>query len=98
MNPRIINPDTLPILTEVVDDEPIQLPTLTEALDGHLAALPAALLTEQQCQQLAEQLFPQLEITLRAAIGSRSEAKWNKAMQQVQAALPELIQQAAQRP
>ena len=55
---------------------------------------PAALLSDEQCRQLAEQLFPQLEATLRNTIGSRSEAKWGKAMQQVQAALPELIHEA----
>lgn len=96
MNDRSLNPDLLPILTELADGTVLELPTLTEAV---VAAPPAPppppLLDEKQCLQLAEQLFPQLETTLRSAIGSRSEAKWGKAMQQVQAALPDLIRDAA---
>jgi len=37
---------------------------------------------------LAERLFPQLEATLRETIGSRSEARWEKSMQQVRIILP----------
>ncbi len=95
MKSRVINPDLLPILTETVDGTPINLPTLTETVSAHLAAAkPAFPLSNEQCQLLAERLFPQLEATLRNAIGSRSEAKWEKAMQQVQAALPDLISDA----
>ena len=87
-----INPDLLPILTELADGTVLELPTLTEAVGAEPAAQPpTALLTDEQCQQLAEQLFPQLEATLRTAIGSRSETRWGKAMEQVRTALPELI-------
>ncbi len=95
MRSRTINSDLLPILTDTVDGTKIDLPMLTEAVGAHLSATKRAFpLTNEQCQQLAEQLFPQLETTLRSAIGSRSEAKWEKAMQQVQAALPDLINDA----
>lgn len=94
-----INHDLLPILTETVDGTPIDLPMLTEAVDAHISKTKRALeLTDEQCQQLAELLFPQLEPTLRSAIGSRSEAKWEKAMQQVRAALPDLIRDTVQKP
>ena len=92
-----INPDLLPILTETADGTVLDLPMLTEAIDGHIAAAkPAPILSDEQCQQLAAQLFPELEATLREAIGSRSETRWEKSMQQVRAALPELIRNAAQ--
>ncbi|HLP98735.1 MAG TPA: hypothetical protein VK149_09845 [Sideroxyarcus sp.] len=92
-----INPDLLPILTETADGSPLDLPLLTEAVEGHIvAAAPALPLTEEQCRQLAEQLFPRLEAALREAIGSRSEAKWEKSMQQVRDKLPALIRNAAQ--
>lgn len=99
MKSRVINPDLLPILTDTVDGTPIDLPTLTEAVGAHLAApKPAFPLSAEQCQQLAERLSPQLEATLRDAIGSRSEARWEKSMQQVHSALPELIRNAVQGP
>ena len=99
MKSRIINPDLLPILTETVDGTPIDLPTLTEAVSAHLPAKkPAFQLSTEQCQQLAERLFPQLEAALRDAIGSRSEARWEKAMQQVRDALPDLISNTVQQP
>ena len=90
MNSRIINPDLLPILTETADGIVLDLPTLTESVDGHQIR-DAFQLTEGQCRQLAERLFPALEAALHDAIGSRSEARWEKAMQQVRAALPDLI-------
>ncbi len=94
-----INPDLLPILTETVDGTVLNLPILTEAVEELVAVVPPApLLTEEQCQQLAEQLFPALEAALREAIGSRSETRWEKSMQQVRDALPELIRAAAQEP
>ncbi len=95
MKSRIINHDLLPILTETADGRVLELPMLTEAIGEHLAdKKPAPLLTEDQCQQLAEQLFPQLEAALRDAIGSRSEARWEKSMQQVHGILPDLIREA----
>ena len=98
MKSRTINPDLLPILTETADGTVLDLPTLTEAIGGHLAATKTAFpLSEAQCQQLAEQLFPRLEATLRDAIGSRSEARWEKSMQQVRNALPDLIRSAIQK-
>jgi hypothetical protein len=97
MKPRI-DPDLLPILTETADGTVLDLPTLTETLDSELeAAAPSLPLTDEQCRQLAEQLFPRLEATLRDAIGSRSEARWAAAMQQVQARLPDLIRDATAR-
>ncbi len=99
MKPRLINPDLLPILTETVDGTPIELPMLIDAVGAHpTTTAPAFPLSEDQCRQLAEQIFPRLEITLREAIGSRSEAKWEKAMQQVSSALPDLIRDVAQAP
>lgn len=93
-----INPDLLPILTETADGTVLDLPMLTEAIDSHIAATqPAAILSDEQCQQLAAQLFPRLEATLREAIGSRSEARWEKSMQQVRAALPDLVRDAVQK-
>jgi hypothetical protein len=95
MKSRVINPDTIPILTDTVDGTPIDLPMLTEAVGKHPDTTAAMSLSDKQCQQLAEQLFPRLEATLRDAIGSRSEARWEKSMQQVRSALPELIRKAA---
>ncbi len=97
MNMHDINPDLLPILTELADGSVLELPMLTETVVAAPTEMaPAFLLDEQQCRQLAEELFPELESTLRNAIGSRSEAKWEKAMQQVHEALPELIRNAVQ--
>jgi len=99
MNERIINPDLLPILTEMADGTVLDLPTLTETVGIELAdKQPAFPLSDEQCRQLAEQLFPQLEATLRDAIGSRSEARWEKSMQQVRDALPDLIRDTVQKP
>lgn len=98
MKSRVINPDTIPILTDTVDGTPIDLPMLTEAVGKHLASTAALTLSDKQCLQLAEQLFPRLEATLRDAIGSRSEARWEKSMQQVRSTLPELIRKAVQKP
>ncbi|BCK88347.1 hypothetical protein MIZ01_2150 [Sideroxyarcus emersonii] len=98
MKSRNINPDLLPILTETADGTVLDVPMLTEAIDGHLAAAAAELpLSDEQCQHLAELLFPRLEATLRDAIGSRSEARWEKSMQQVRNALPDLIRDAVQK-
>lgn len=94
-----IDPNLLPILTETADGKVLDLPVLTEAVEGRRPAAAGALpLSEAQCRQLAEQLFPKLETTLREVIGSRSEARWEKCMQQVHAALPDLILGAAQKP
>jgi hypothetical protein len=94
-----IDPDLLPILTETADGTMLDLPTLTEMLEDRLeTAAPALPLTDEQCRRLAEQLFPQLEATLRSAIGFRSETRWAAAMQQVQAMLPELIRNATAHP
>jgi hypothetical protein len=94
-----IDPELLPILTETADGTVLDLPVLTEAVAGRRAAAASALpLSEAQCRQLAEQLFPKLEATLREVIGSRSEARWEKSMQQVRDALPDLIRTAAQAP
>ena len=99
MKSRVINSDLLPILTDTVDGTPIDLPMLTEAVGAHLAATkPAFPLSDAQCRQLAERIFPQLEATLRDAIGSRSEARLEKSMQQVRSALPDLIRRAVQKP
>ncbi len=89
-----INPDLLPILTELADGSVLELPMLTEAADPQPGTSQASSLPDEQCQWLAERLFPELEATLRDAIGSRSEAKWEKAMQQVRSALPELLRSA----
>jgi len=98
MKSHIINPDLLPILTDTVDGTTIDLPMLTEAVGKKLDAPITLTLSDQQCQQLAEQLFPLLEATLRDAIGSRSEARWEKSMQQVRSNLPDLIRNTAQKP
>lgn len=99
MKSSAINPDLLPILTETADGTVLNLPILTEAIEGHVAPQePGSLLSDEQCRQLAEQLFPHLEATLREAIGSRSEARWEKAMQHVRNALPDLIRIGAQKP
>jgi hypothetical protein len=91
MKYRPINHDLLPILTETADGTVLTPPVLTNKAD-----LRNALLNDAQCQELADRLFPQLEQALHAAIGSRSEAKWAKAMQQVEAALPGLIRDAVE--
>ena len=88
----------LPILTETADGTVLDLPMLTEAVEEHIASTaPAFPLSDEQCQQLAELLFPRLEIALRNAISSRSEARWEKSMQQVRDALPGLIRDTVQK-
>ncbi len=89
-----INPDLLPILTEMADGTVLDLPMLTEAADPQPGTPQTSPLSDEQCLWLAERLFPELEATLRGAVGSRSEAKWEKAMQQVRSALPELLRNA----
>jgi hypothetical protein len=98
MKSRTINPDLLPILTETADGSPIDMPVLTRAVEKPVPAAAGVTLSEEQCQQLAKRLFPKLETTLRDAIGTRSEAKWEKAMQEVRNELPELIRKAAHKP
>ena len=98
MKSHIINPDLLPTLTDTVDGTAIDLPMLTETVGKKLSAPITLPLSDQQCRQLAEQLFPLLEATLRDAIGSRSEARWEKSMQQVRNALPNLIRNTVQKP
>jgi hypothetical protein len=94
-----VNPDLIPILTETADGMVLELPMLTEAVEDRIATpIPPISLTDEQCRQLAEQLFPQLETTLRDAIGSRSEARWEKAMQQVRSALPDIIRNTVRNP
>ena len=94
MKKRPLNPDLIPILTETADGTILDLPMLTETVSD--AKEPVAL-TEEQCKKLAARLFPQLEVTLRDAIGTRSEARWEKSMQQVREALPSLIRASVQR-
>ena len=93
MKERTINPDLIPILTETADGTVLDLPTLTDTVGEtpSPAAKAQYSLSDEHCKKLAARLFPQLEITLRAAIGTRSEARWAKSMQQVQAELPNLI-------
>ncbi len=93
MRPQI-NPDLLPILTELADGTALEFPTLTDAADPQPDTPQASPLSDEQCQWLAERLFPELEAALRSAVGSRSEARWEKAMQQVRSALPEIIRNA----
>lgn len=94
-----INHDLIPILTETEDGTLIDLPTLTEEVGAHLSDIkPAIPLSDEQCRQLAELLFPRLETALRDAIGSRSEVRWEKSMQQVRAILPDLIRDTVQKP
>jgi hypothetical protein len=98
MKSRTINPDLLPILTDTVDGSPIDLPLLTEAVERRRADTSVLSLTDLQCQQLAKQLFPRLEEALRDAVGSRSAARWEKSMQEVRSALPQLIRKSVQKP
>jgi hypothetical protein len=98
MKSHTINPDLLPILTETADGKVLDLPTLTETISENPAPAKTVFpLSDEQCRKLAEQLFPQLETKLREAIGSRSEARWEKAMQQIQDVLPDLIHSAIQK-
>jgi hypothetical protein len=95
MKRRSVNPDLIPILTETADGTVLDLPTLTETVSNKsTTAKPGILLTEEQCNKLAKRLFPELEAALREAIGSRSEKRWEKSMQQLQEMLPDLIRSA----
>lgn len=81
----------VPILTETVDSSPLDLPTLTDAIEEQLTTLSA-----QECQRLAEKLFPDLEAAILDAISSTPDSNWDTAMQQVRKSLPKLIRKAAQ--
>lgn len=95
--PRVILPDSLPILTETADGTPLDLPILMETVEEHLTSTTnALLLNDKQCHELAEQLLPQIEATLLDAISSSPEADWQSAIQQVRVNLPSLIRQALQ--
>jgi hypothetical protein len=80
----------LPILTETVDNVPLDLPILTEVIEGQLD-----LLSNKQCLQLAESLFPKLETALLNALSSSPETDWQSAMKLVRKELPKLIRNAA---
>ena len=88
-----IRPADLPILTETVGGEPLELPTLTETFVDQLSALKFG---PEQSRQLAEALFPKLEAKLLEAINSTPD--WQAAMQQVRNDLPELIRQSVNKP
>lgn len=80
---RRIRPADLPILTETVGGDPLELPTFT----GTLGTV--------QSQQLAETLFPLLEAKLLEAINTTPD--WPSAMRQVREALPDLIRQSSRK-
>ena len=90
---KSIRTSNLPILTETVDSAPLDLPTLTDTVEEQIASL-----SDTQCRQLAERLFPKLEAKLLEALSSAPEANWQTAMQQVHTALPALIRNALQQP
>jgi len=93
--PRVIDPESLPILTETADGTPLDLPVLTEVVPEHRTTPVHPLpLTDEQCRQLAELLLPQIEATLLDAISSSPESDWKAAMQQVRGQLPALIRKA----
>ncbi|MBU0621370.1 MAG: hypothetical protein KJ795_05950 [Gammaproteobacteria bacterium] len=84
-----IRPDDLPILTETVGGEPLELPTLTETFVEQL-------LDAGQCRKLADVLFPLLEAKLLEAINSTPD--WQTAMRRMRSDLPELIRQSVNKP
>lgn len=84
-------PTDVPILTDTVDSSPLDLPMLTDAIEGHLSTLSI-----NECQRLAEKLFPALETAFLDALASSPQANWETAMLQVRRELPKLIHKAAQ--
>jgi len=87
----------LPVLTDVVDTDLLEIPTLTEVVAEEPSALIAenkefATLSDAQCQQLAAQITPQLETLLRAKLVPQFDALWQEAWRQAKLNLPELIQ------
>ena len=96
--------DDLPVLTELVG-EAIEIPLLTETIaeeaTPHAAQADApARLSDTECQRLAAQIAPQLEMLLRNKLAARLDALWQETWHEVQASLPELIraQLAARQP
>jgi hypothetical protein len=91
-----LSPDSLPILTETADGSPLDLPMLTELVEENP---PTSLqLSDKQCQKIAEQLFPRLEIALLNALNASAETTWQTAMHQLRTTLPELILSASRQP
>jgi valyl-tRNA synthetase len=87
----------LPILTDVVDANSLEIPTLTEVVVEEPSALIAenkefVTLSDAQYQHLATQIAPQLETLLRAKLAPQFDVLWQEAWHQAKLSLPELIQ------
>ncbi|RFC33553.1 MAG: valyl-tRNA synthetase [Candidatus Nitrotoga sp. MKT] len=91
----------LPVLTDVVDGDSLEIPTLTEVVAEESPAFLAenkeenkesATLSDTQYQHLATQIAPQLETLLRAKLAPQFDALWQEAWRQAKLNLPELIQ------
>ncbi|CAH1903800.1 valine--tRNA ligase [Candidatus Nitrotoga sp. HW29] len=95
----------IPVLTDVVDADSLEIPTLTEIVAEEPSALPAenkkentetntefTTLSDAQYRHLATQIAPQLETLLRAKLAPQFDALWQEAWHQAKSNLPELIQ------
>jgi len=82
----------LPVLTEVPENDE-NLPVLTEILadEPPSARKGAAPLTDAQCRQLAAQIAPHLESLLRDKFASHLDSIWPEIWSGVQAELPKLV-------
>lgn len=81
----------LPVLTELSDTNEL-IPVLTEQLQ---AQLPPGIkkhgLSDEQLHLLVNQLAPQLQAMLYAALQKQFETRWQQSWHDVEQQLPELI-------
>ncbi len=92
---QVLELTDLPVLTETLDTQP-EIPVLTEILAEQIPALikqtaASAPLSDVECQRLAAQIAPQLEMLLRNKLATRFDALWQDAWREVQTGLPGLI-------
>ena len=82
----------LPVLTEMPEAD-AKLPVLTEILDDEPppAEASAAPLTDAQSRKLAAQIAPHLEALLRDKFAAHLDALWPEIWREVQAELPKLV-------
>ena len=81
----------LPILTETVDGELIELPVLIEEAIEAAPETPAPAGDAEKVAQLVAQLEPKLEALLRARMEAQFEQQWTATWQEIKQELPELV-------
>lgn len=90
---------SLPVLTEIVGEAPLEIPTLTEEVANQHKSPnintpeipPHNEVVEMSAEEIAALLAPQLEKELREKLRAQFEELWQETWMQTRASLPELI-------